>query len=243
MSAIEKMRLAGFEVVLEGDRLKVVGNSNLTTEQRSFLKEHKDDVLKELRQEQEPKPKAILPIAGGVVCCGDCRHSRQIPDSDAVYGWRSCGLGVKDGGGFARADRQCSQFEHGQIQEQKTDLLAVRIAELVADGWAPWNATAKAESEAMQADVGHVATATIVNQSPARIGLTPPTAAWIAAHPAQPAQIPIAGARYSIWRVNFADGRSMTLREPKPSTFDQVVIYCRSLTGFASVEPLGEPMA
>ena len=242
MSALVKIRLAGFEVALDGDVLKIRPFSGLSEEQRSFLKEHKDDVLKELRQEQEPKAKAILPIAGGVVCCGDCRHSRQIPDSDAVYGWRSCGLGVADGGGFARADRRCSQFEAGGEQEQKTDLLAVRIAELVADGWAQWNATAKAESEAMLADVGH-SNATIVNQSPARIGLTPPTAAWIAAHPAQPAQIPIAGARYSIWRVNFADGRSMTLREPKPSTFDQVVIYCRSLTGFASVEPLGEPMA
>lgn len=241
MSAIEKMRLAGFEVALDGDRLKVVGNSNLTTEQRSFLKEHKADVLQELRQEQEPTQPAIQPTAG-VVCCGDCLHSVLPPQTDAVYGWRSCGLGVADGGGFARADRRCSQFEHGQIQEQKTDLLAVRIAELVADGWAVWNATAKAESELLTTAV-YVATATIVNQSPARIGLTPPTAAWIAAHPAQPAQIPIAGARYSIWRVNFADGRSMTLREPKPSTFDQVVIYCRSLTGFASVEPLGEPMA
>ena len=242
MSALVKIRLAGFEVALDGDVLKIRPFSGLSEEQRSFLKEHKDDVLNELRQEQEPKPKAILPIAGGVVCCGDCRHSRQIPDSDAVYGWRRCSLGVKDGGGFARADRQCSQFEHGQIQEQKTDLLAVRITELVANGWSIWNATAKAESEAMQADVGH-SNATIVNQSPARFGLTPPTAAWIAAYPAQPAQIPIAGARYSIWRVKFADGGSMTLREPKPSTFDQVVIYCRSLTGFASVEPLGEPMA
>lgn len=242
MSALVKIRLAGFEVALDGDVLKIRPFSGLSEEQRSFLKEHKDDVLNELRQEQEPKPKVILPIAGGVVCCGDCRHSRQIPDSDAVYGWRRCRLGVKDGGGFARADRQCSQFEHGQIQEQKTDLLAVRIAELVADGWAPWNATAKAESELLTT-AGHVATATIVNQSPARIGLTPPTAAWIAAHPAQPAQIPIAGARYSQWRVMFLDGNSATIREPEPTTFDQVVIYCRSLTGFASVEPLGEPTA
>lgn len=241
MSALIKIRLAGFEVALDGDVLKIRPFSGLSEEQRSFLKAHKDDVLEELRQEQEPKPKAILPTAGGVVCCGDCRHSRQIPDSDAVYGWRSCGLGVKDGGGFARADRQCSQFEAGGEQEQKTDLLAARIAELVADGWAVWNATAKAESELLTTAV-YVATATTVNPR-TTIGLTPPTAAWIAAHPAQTAQIPIAGARYSIWRVNFADGRSMTLREPKPSTFDQVVIYCRSLTGFASVEPLGEPMA
>ena len=241
MSALIKIRLAGFEVALDGDVLKIRPFSGLSEEQRSFLKEHKDDVLNELRQEQEPKPKAILPIAGGVVCCGDCRHSRQIPDSDAVYGWRSCGLGVADGGGFARADRRCSQFEHGQIQEQKTDLLAARITELVADGWAQWNATAKAESELLTT-AGYVATATTVNPR-TTIGLVELPASVIAAHPAQPAQIPIAGARYSQWRVKFLDGNSATLREPEPSTFDQVVIYCRSLTGFASVEPLGEPMA
>ena len=242
MSALVKIRLAGFEVALDGDVLKIRPFSGLSEEQRSFLKEHKDDVLEELRLEQEPKPKAILPTAGGVVCCGDCRHSRQIPDSDAVYGWRSCGLGVADGGGFARADRRCSQFEAGEIQAPEIDLLAARIAELVADGWAQWNATAKAESEAMQADVGH-SNANTINQPTLHRGLVELSDDVIAAHPAQPAQIPIAGARYAQWRVKFADGRSAVVREPKPSTFDQVVIYCRSLTGFASVEPLGEPMA
>lgn len=235
MSAIEKMRLAGFEVALDGDRLKVVGNSNLTTEQRSFLKEHKADVLQELRQEQEPTQPAIQPTAG-VVCCGDCLHSVLPPQTDAVYGWRSCGLGVADGGGFARQDRRCGQFEAGEIQPVKTDPLAMRIDELVADGWATWNARAKAESELLTT-VGHVATATMINPR-TTIGLVELPADVIAAYPALPPQIPIAGARYSQWRVRFADGRSMTLREPEPTTFDQAVSYCRSLTGFASVEPI-----
>lgn len=234
MSAIAKIRRAGFDVALDGDRLKVVRASKLTTEQRAFLKEHKADVLKELRQEQEPTQPAIQPT--GFVCCGDCRHSVLPPQTDAVYGWRSCGLGVADGGGFARQDRRCGQFEAGEIQPVKTDPLATRITELVADGWAIWNARAKAESEAMQADVGH-SNATIINQ-PARIGLVELPADVIAAYPALPPQIPIAGARYSQWRVRFADGRSMTLREPEPTTFDQAVNYCRSLTGFASVEPI-----
>ena len=241
MSALVKIRLAGFEVALDGDALKIRPFSGLSEKQRAFLKEHKADVLKELRQEQEPTQPAILPN-GGVVCCGDCRHSVLPPQTDSVYGWRSCGLGVVDGGGFGRADRQCSQFEAGEIQAPKTNFHAARIDELVADGWSVWNARAKAESEAMLADVGH-SNATIINQPTLHRGLVELSADVIAAHPALPPQMPIAGARYWQWRVKFSDGRSMTLREPEPSTFDQVVIYCRSLTGFASVEPLGEPMA
>ena len=235
MSAIAKIRRAGFDVALDGDRLKVVRASKLTTEQRSFLKANKAAVIDELRQEQPTQDVKPLPAAG-VVCCGDCRHGQQIPDSDPIYGWRRCGLGVADGGGFARQDRRCGQFEAGEIQPE-IDPLATRIDELVADGWATWNARAKAESEAMQADVGHVATATMVNPR-TTIGLVELPADVIAAHPALPPQIPIAGARYSQWRVRFADGRSAVIREPEPSTFDDAWRYAASLTGFASVEPI-----
>jgi|APTNR8051073442_1049403.scaffolds.fasta_scaffold04774_6 hypothetical protein len=110
MAALAKIRRAGFDVALDGDRLKVVGASKLTTEQRAFLKEHKAELMAELRKEQEPKQEVIQPIACGVVCCGDCRHSVLPPSTEPVYGWRTCGLGVEDGGGFARADRRCGQF-------------------------------------------------------------------------------------------------------------------------------------
>ena len=146
MSAVAKIRLAGFDVALDGDRLKVVGASRLTPAQRAFLKEHKADVLKELRQEQEPGS-VDDQTRSGVVCCGDCAHSVLPHDTDPIYGWRSCGLGVACGGGFSRADRRCDQFALGEIQEPKTDLLASRIAELVAAGWSIWNAKARSESE------------------------------------------------------------------------------------------------
>lgn len=242
MSAIAKIRRAGFDVALDGDRLKVVRASKLTTEQRAFLKEHKADVLEELRQEQEPAAHVTIQPRSEVVCCGDCRHSRQIPDSDAVYGWRRCDLGVADGGGFARADRRCAQFVPGEIQAQEIDPLASRIAELVADGWAIWNARAKAESEAMQADVGHSYDATIIINQPARIGLDDVPADVIAAYPAQPDAIPIEGARYLIWRVKFADGGSMTLREPEPTCFADAWRYAASLTGVVSISPMSEPV-
>ena len=148
MSAVAKIRLAGFDVALDGDRLKVVGASRLTQAQRAFLKEHKADVLKELRQEQEQEPEsADDQTRSGVVCCGDCAYSVLPPDTDPIYGWRSCGLGVACGGGFSRADRRCDQFALGEIQEPKIDPLASRIAELVAAGWSIWNAKARSESE------------------------------------------------------------------------------------------------
>ena len=50
------------------------------------------------------------------------------------------------------------------------------------------------------------------------------------------------GSRYWQWRVKFLDGRSTVIRETEePSTFGAMLEYCRSLTGFSVVEPLGQP--
>lgn len=109
MAALTKIRQAGFDVALDGDRLKVVGASKLTKEQRMFLKQHKAAVIAELRQEQAKEQEAIPPNAGPV-CCGNCRHSLLLPDTDPTYGWRRCSIDVEDGGGFARANRRCAKF-------------------------------------------------------------------------------------------------------------------------------------
>ena len=112
MAALAKIRRAGFDVALDGERLKVVGASKLTTEQRAFLKEHKTELMAELRKEQEPATAAEPPPRSThiQVCCGDCRHSVLPPSTEPVYGWRTCGLGVEGGGGFARQERRCGQF-------------------------------------------------------------------------------------------------------------------------------------
>ena len=47
--------------------------------------------------------------------------------------------------------------------------------------------------------------------------------------------------RFSVWKVRFSDGRSMTLREPEPSTFEKVWNYARSLTGVVGIAPVGQP--
>mgnify|MGYP000868807658 CR=1 FL=1 len=55
-------------------------------------------------QEPEHLPFTVCPVrqiaAHGRVCCAECQHSAQIPDSDA-YGWRSCGAGQLGGFGYA----------------------------------------------------------------------------------------------------------------------------------------------
>jgi len=52
-----------------------------------------------------------LPVAKPeIVCCGDCAYSILPPDTDPVYGWRLCGLGLEGGGGFGRAERRCQAW-------------------------------------------------------------------------------------------------------------------------------------
>ena len=129
---------------------------------------------------------------------------------------------------------------HSSICAEVASPLEARIAELFADGWAIWNAQARAETEAMLADVGH-SNATIINQPTLHRGLVEVPPDVIAAHPALPPQIPMAGARYWLWRVRFKDGGSAVIREPEPTCFDEALNYCRSLTGFSVVEPLESP--
>lgn len=42
------------------------------------------------------------------VCCGNCQHSNLPPDTEPVYSWRRCGLGLL--GNFARALHHCDAF-------------------------------------------------------------------------------------------------------------------------------------
>ena len=113
MSALAKIRDAGFALAIsKRGGLLVDPASKLTTEQRAFLKEHKAELMAELRKEQEPATVAEPPPRSThiKVCCGDCRHSVLPPSTEPVYGWRTCGLGVEGGGGFARQERRCGQF-------------------------------------------------------------------------------------------------------------------------------------
>ena len=158
MNAVSKIKQAGFDVAFDGGRLKVVGASKLTTEQRSFIATNKAELIAELQQADSPTGVSVT----GNVCCADCRHSVLPPDTDHRNGWRLCGLGIKDGGGFGKAIRQCGSYLGNPAME--SDALAERAAileydggltreqadraiELMASGWALWNAVARCRTE------------------------------------------------------------------------------------------------
>lgn len=123
-SLLNQLRRAGLTFKPDGNDLLIAPPGQLDLAQRQALKAHKTAIIHLLKIEARPaippapitwsKPQPLPPP----VACGDCRHSAAIPNSDPVYGWRRCGIGVDGGGGFARADRQCSRFEAGQQQVQ-----------------------------------------------------------------------------------------------------------------------------
>ena len=51
MGALQKIREAGFNIALNGDALAISPASALTQNQREFLKQHKTEILGELRAE------------------------------------------------------------------------------------------------------------------------------------------------------------------------------------------------
>ena len=66
MSALSKIRTAGFDVALDGDSFKVTPASSLTTTQREFLKSHKAEIITELHNQivweelPDPAPGALM---------------------------------------------------------------------------------------------------------------------------------------------------------------------------------------
>ena len=161
MSALAKIKQAGFAVaVSERGGLLIDPSSRLTTEQRSFIAANKAELIAELQQADSPTGVSVT----GNVCCANCRHSVLPPQTEKVYGWRLCGLGVKDGGGFGKAIRQCDSYlgdpamesdalaERAAILEYDAGLTrqqADRAIELMASGWALWNAVARCRSESL----------------------------------------------------------------------------------------------
>ena len=49
MTALSKIRDAGFDVELNGDSFKITPSSQLTENQRDFLKSHKAEIIGELK--------------------------------------------------------------------------------------------------------------------------------------------------------------------------------------------------
>jgi len=219
MTALAKIQQAGFEVAIDGGRLKVVGASKLTTEQRSFLKTHRDELLKELRGDDQPATANDAKPTHINVCCADCLNSVLPPQTEERYGWRSCGLGLADGGGFGRVERRCTSFVSNpsmepEALEERAAILqydagltrqqADRATELMKCGWALWNAVARAKS-----DFREQVTIVAPLHSVEAVTTTLPTRA-IAAPPLPPADLE---AIHIVWTIHYSDGTRGTVRD------------------------------
>ena len=94
MAVLAKIREAGFDLALEGDRIKVVPASKLTTSQREFIRLHKLELVAELRSADQPSESATeMEIAPSVqVKCCECRHFVRDTIGDGS-GIGSCAVG------------------------------------------------------------------------------------------------------------------------------------------------------
>ena len=113
-AAIQRMGAAGFTLKLRNDKLVVIPASQLSAEQRAFIASHKAALVEALVQpDPAPAENLLKPTvqAAGYVCCAECRHSVLPANTEAVYGWRRCGLDLPDGGGFGQALRRCAEWE------------------------------------------------------------------------------------------------------------------------------------
>lgn len=55
MSALSQIRQAGFALSIFGDRLSVTPASSLSDDQRHFIRQHKAEIIDELRAESEQR--------------------------------------------------------------------------------------------------------------------------------------------------------------------------------------------
>jgi phage/plasmid primase-like uncharacterized protein len=102
MSALLKIKNAGFDVVLYGDSFKIIPSSSLSAEQRVFLKSHKAEIISELQAE------ALTKTAAPFVSCGNCLYFKC--NNEHGRGAGSCNAGG-DYGLWSESLHQCTKFD------------------------------------------------------------------------------------------------------------------------------------
>ncbi len=101
MGALAKIEQAGFNVVLEGDSFDISPASQLTIPQRAFLKQHRAEIIEELKSVNMVNVvnidiQTILPEnkKGGVYCYRVTDKPKSVlvmvaPESDLKDAWES----------------------------------------------------------------------------------------------------------------------------------------------------------
>ena len=104
MSALMKIKNAGFDVSLNGDNFRITPASFLSTRQREFLKLHKAEIINELQAETI----AIQTEVDNFVSCADCLHFKCNNSHGKGGGY--CLVGG-DYGLWSETQHHCTKFD------------------------------------------------------------------------------------------------------------------------------------
>ncbi len=158
-----RMRAAGFAVEVENGGLVVESTLELSEPQRAFIGAHKPALLA-LLEDAEVLHHALVDagpaglgwregtpadwtdihlLAVGEVLYGDGRMVNVNGHRYAIEHTPAIEIGPE----YPPADCVAETAPHAATDSPPADPLATRVAELIAQGWAPWNARARAEAE------------------------------------------------------------------------------------------------
>ena len=161
---IRRMRAAGFAVEVENGGLVVESTLELSEPQRAFIGAHKPALLA-LLEDAEVLHHALVDagpaglgwregtpadwtdihlLAVGEVLYGDGRMMNAHGRRYAIERAPAIEVGPRE---YQPADCVPETASHAVMDSHPADPLATRVAELVAQGWSPWNARARAEAE------------------------------------------------------------------------------------------------
>jgi hypothetical protein len=131
MSALSKIKQAGFDVFLYGDGFKISPSSKLSQNQRAFLKSHKAEIISELQAEALRIEALQIPerTPETLITCGDCLNFKCHNSHEGGSG--VCNVGVQSSGScwWSETEHQCTEFdakvEWIELPEPKPDALMV----------------------------------------------------------------------------------------------------------------------
>ena len=161
--ALNRMRAAGFALSVRNDRLAISPFSRLSDQQRAFIGSHKP-ALVALLGDVEALHHALVDAGPAGLdwregTPADWDDTRLLVAGEVLYGdGRMVNVhGHRYAAGYAPAIEVGPEYPpadcvpetapHAATDSPPADPLATRVAELIAQGWAPWNARARAEAE------------------------------------------------------------------------------------------------
>lgn len=161
--ALNRMRAAGFALSVRNDRLAISPFSRLSDQQRAFIGSHKPALLA-LLEDAEILHHALVDAGPAGLdwregTPADWDDMRLLVAGEVLYstGRMVNAHGRRYAAGYAPAIEVGPEYPpadcvpetapHAATDSPPADPLADRVAQLIASGWSPWNARARAEAE------------------------------------------------------------------------------------------------